>query len=726
MRSRLPGCLKQVVIFGEDSVKAFPHVYNSQGLERTPAQSPECVLNPGQAISERFRIGDLELDTGTASVCRATTPVELPKLSFDLLLCLARHAPNVVDTETLMEQVWGKVVVGEETVKQRVKLLRKALGDSSVEPKYVASVRGRGYRLVAAVKPLRNGTASQVSGGARHGGLVVGGIALILLVGIGFIFRQAWLPERPQAPVTDQSANARRIAVLPFDNFSGQQEDSYLADGITEDITSALAQVEGLGVIARTTMMRYRNSRLSVSEIALELEVGTILEGSVQRFGELLRITVQMIDAGNEEHYWAQTFDVALAELPEMQFGVAKRVANSLEATISEVDRLGSQRGSTDNSAAYDAYLKGRDYYRRWSSQDNETALAFYQQAVELDPDFALAQAGVANAYALRSATFGAGHEWAEKAIHQAELALSLNPLLPEAHKALGLGSFVFGHYQDSINHYLKAIDLNPNYDEALFNLAELYELQGRWDESVRYQMRDSQRAHGAVRLAIYLRNLQLPEEAGKLLAQTSDEVPISFSIEGSLSLHYLLTDEFDQARAHAQRMLVSFPEFAFSWQRAAEIEIRAGHWDAAQPYIEKSVALSGRLQPYPRLLLAQLMLRRGENGPATVILDEVEALTLEQIDRGHEAWFHRWNMAFVQTLRGEHAQAVDWYLEAVEAGRMRYEWDEQDTVFLPLRSDSRFQAALEKQRQQRARMRARVVTMLDASRQAGRRFGSG
>ena len=651
------------------------------------------------------------------SVHRAATEIDLPKLSFDLLLCLARHAPNVVDTDTLMQEVWGKVVVGEETVKQRVKLLRKALGDSSSAPKYIASVRGRGYRLIAAVEPLAELTpaSSPISPPARSRyRLAIGvAIAIIVLVVGGLMTRLEWSDSPTVTQTADRNSTVRRIAVLPFDNFSGRQEDEYLAEGITEDIISALARVDGLSVIARTSSMRYKNSGLRVIDIAGELNVGTVIEGSVQRFGDDLKVTVQMIDAASEEHYWAKTYEINLAKLPEMQLGVAESVATSLEATISKAGIESLQRSSTEVSAAYDAYLKGRAYYRRWTRQDNESALAFYQQAIELDPDFALAIAGSANSYALRASRYGMGEEWAEKAIQQAELVLKINPVSPEAYKALGIVSFNEGHYHKSLGYYLKAVEMNPGYDEALYNIAEIYRLQGQWDEAVRYQMRDSERLFGAERLAIYLRDMRFYDEAGLLQESVSAAIPISLDTEQSLSARYLMAGDIEQARVHSERMRVSYPDIAFSWQRAAEIEQVAGNWGIAQEHVEKAVALSGTLQSYPRLMLAHLLQRRGEQQSATTLIDDFERAIRAILNTGHEAWFYRWNMAFVETLRGNTEEALDWYEQAVEAGRRRYEWDELEPGFASLRDEPRFQAALEKQRQQREAMHARVAVML-------------
>lgn len=675
----------------------------------------ESFLNTNQALAERFRIGDLELNTGTVSVHRAGNSIDLPKLSFDLLICLTRHAPNVVDTDTLMNEVWGKVVVGEETVKQRVKLLRKALDDSSSEPKYIASVRGRGYRLIATVEQLPKHSPAAPVTSLRHRWGLIAATMLVIAIGIGLLTRLEWSDKQAAPPEAGQNQSVQRIAVLPFDNFSGKQEDEYLAEGITEDITTALAQIDGLRVIARTSAMRYKKSGLRVVDIAQELGVGTVLEGSVQRFGNELRITVQMIDAPSEEHYWAQTYDISLSKLPELQVGIARDVARSLEASISITGIEVLQSNSTQVPEAYDAYLKGRVYYRRWNQQDNETALAFYQQAIERDPGFALAHAGIANTYALRVTMYGAGDEWVDKSIEQAKLALSINPLLPEAHKALGITSFHYGFYQEALNHNLKAIDLNPAYDEALFNIAEIYHQQGHWDEAVRYQIRDSSRAQGAERLSIYLRDLRFFDEADSIREKTTADIPISFPTESRLSLRYLLTGDLDQARVHSQRMRVSFPDFAYSWQRAGEIEMAAGNWDAAQEYIEEAVALTDRTPSFPKLLLAHMLHKRGDTQAATALLDEFERATLNIISAGHDGWFLRWNMACVQVLRGNIEEALSWYEQAVEAGRRRYEWDELEPAFEPLRKEPRFQAALEKQRKYRQQMHARVAVMMSA-----------
>ena len=293
------------------------------------------------------------------SLRREGEEIALPKLSFELLLCLARHAPNVVSTDVLMDEVWGKVVVGEETVKQRVTLLRKALGDSTSDPRYIAVVRGRGYRLLADVSPLTG------------------------------------------EPVVSSSASTSRGIIKSF------------------LIAGAVLAVIGISFLALT-----HNSAPETS---------------------------------NTE-------------------------------TGPESVRL----GSTDNSEAWEAYIKGRAAYRRWTRQDNETALAFYQRAVELDPRFALAIAGIANVNALRATEFGLGDKWIHEAIEKARQALELEPELPEALKALGICHVYKGQYQTALDYNRSVLRLDPNYDEAIFNIAEIMQILGRWDEAVKYQRLDT------------------------------------------------------------------------------------------------------------------------------------------------------------------------------------------------------------------------------------------
>ncbi len=531
---------------------------------------------------ERYRVGDLELDAGTVTVRRGDEDIALPGLSFELLMCLARHAPNVVSTDTLMDEVWGQVVVGEETVKQRVTLLRKALGDDSSDPRYIAAVRGRGYRLLADVSPLE---------------------------------------EAPQAPTGDRSPFGSARVLL---------------------VAIALLALIGIGFLAAT-----RN-------------------------------------------------DVPGFAMPG-------------------TDSVITARGSTDNSEAWGAYLKGRAAYRRWTRQDNETALAFYQRAIELDPGFALAIAGAANANALRATEFGLGDEWIDEAIGQARQALALEPELPEALKALGICYVYKGQYQTALDYYRNALQIEPGYDEVLFNTAEILQLLGRWDEAVEYQRQDTDRPQGQERLAIYLRDLGFNERAEVLEKQYEEDLPVSYFSDASRSLHDVLEGDYEQARIAAHRMQRALPGVAGGWLREGEIDLFAGDLESAAAHFETALQVGGGFEDYARLRMAQLQWLAGEQNSAESLLIQVQDNALQAIGNGHEGWFHRWNMAIVSALRGNLDEALDWYEEAVESGRRRFEWDEQEPAFQPLRDEPRFEAALQRQRSMREEMHRKVVALFGA-----------
>lgn len=540
-------------------------------------------MNPSGKSLERFRIDDLELDEGTVTLRRNGEEIALPRLSFDLLLCLARHAPNVVTKDVLLDEVWGSVVVGEETIKQRVKLLRKALGDDSNDPRYISAVRGRGYRLLAEVCPLAGESEVLMAEPAKRSS------------------RKAWLVS---------------MALL---------------------------------VAAATVYLVVRNHLVPETSIS-----GFSDENSGHRF--------------------------------------------------------------TKNPDAWETYLKGRAAYRRWTPQDNETALAFYQQAAEMDPGFALALAGAANANALRATEFGLGDEWIDEAIVQARRALELEPELPEALKALGICYVYKGQYQTALDYYRSALNRDPEYDEVIFNTAEIMQILGRWDEAVKYQQRDTNRPRGMERLSIYLRDLGFDEQVDTLVRAFEQDLPVSYSSDANLSLHYLLRGEYEKARLAARSMQRTIPNTPGGWLREGEIDLFSGDLVSAAENFQAAAEVAGGFRDYARLRVAQMKLIEGDTKSAQSLLETVEASALQAIANGHEGWVHRWHLAFVHSLSGNHDAAIDWFDQAVDSGRRWFEWDELEPAFQSLREDKRFKAALKRQKELRLEMQQNTARFLQSS----------
>jgi len=243
----------------------------------------------------------------------------------------------------------------------------------------------------------------------------------------------------PSETSVAEEVDSKSIAVLPFDNLSPDPENEYFSLGITEDIITQLSKIPDLRVTSRTSAMRYQDSEKSVREIAQELQVASILEGSVRRVENQVRITAQLVDAMTDEHLWAETYDREIEDIFAIQSDVAEQIASSLKVELSPEDRARIERKPTENLTAYDYYLKGRDQYYSYSREDNERAIEFFNEALEVDPDYALAHGGLADAYAQRWLWYGFGEEWLDSAIEESSKAVALDPDLAETYQAEGL-----------------------------------------------------------------------------------------------------------------------------------------------------------------------------------------------------------------------------------------------------------------------------------------------
>src|SRR5580700_5559099 len=270
------------------------------------------------------------------------------------------------------------------------------------------------------------------------------------------------LPEKPE-PLR---ADVKRIAVLPFANMSPDSADVYLSDGMTEELITSLSGIRELTVIARTSTMKYRSTQKGISEIAGELNVGTLVEGSVRKAGNRVRIGVQLIDAATEGHVWARNYDRQLDDIFAVQSEIAEKVANELSVKLVSSERARLERKPTEDTEVYMLYLKGRHYWNERSDEGLLKAVSYFEKAVERDKDFALGYSGLADCYVVMGRNGpGPSAPSYEKAREAVEKALELDPELAEAHAALG-GILHHADYdwRAAEAEYKRAIELKPNY----------------------------------------------------------------------------------------------------------------------------------------------------------------------------------------------------------------------------------------------------------------------
>ena len=376
---------------------------------------------------DRYVVDDLLIDTGVRQVSRGGRVLDITGLSFDLLLALVRGAPNLVSMEALMDGVWRGLVVSPQTVTQRVKLVRQALGDSADNPRYVAGLRGRGYRLAAQVRPL------------------------------GFDARTS-------------------IAVLPFANLTGEMGKEYLGDAIAEELIDALARVPGLRVPARTSSFSYRTRNTDVRRIADELAVATILEGSVRSAGPHIRVGARLVDARSGFQIWSNTYERQVEDLFALQEQLAAQIVRALG------DYLGTRLPDplerpppTRDVDAYQLYLQGR-MAARGTNETIRTAALLFDQAVARDPHFADPLAARAVLRAGSVLLGGQPSALLQSSRGDALRALELNPRLPEAHTALGVIEAVGAKWLEASASFHAALALAPAspFVRNLYNLTVL------------------------------------------------------------------------------------------------------------------------------------------------------------------------------------------------------------------------------------------------------------
>jgi adenylate cyclase len=411
-----------------------------------------------------FRLGDLTIDTGRQLVSHAGDPIPLPKLSYDLLLVLVRAAPNVVSLDELMRMVWPRVVVSPETVSQRVKLLRDALEDDPRVPRYIGGLRGRGYHIVGAVEEIRDhpdtvpSTPNSSKPATVH-------------------------PLSPPAPAIGPPRVA--ICVLPFTNMSGDPEQEYFSDGITADIITELSRWRRLAVRSRSASFRYRGIAVDINQVARELNVRYILEGSLRRMGARIRINAQLTDTETGSHIWAEKFDHELAELFEAQDRVVQTIVSTLVGRVQVSDVERAHRKSPASLAAYECLLKGNAL--PWDDPDGAAeAVQLLEKAVEIDPGYGLAHALLAGLYWRKWENDPSNSDAAlEEALASAKRAVELDKNESTCFSMLGQAYMLRRSFDLALQYARRAVEMNPNNQWNVASIGSILIYVGQAEEAL-------------------------------------------------------------------------------------------------------------------------------------------------------------------------------------------------------------------------------------------------
>ena len=426
--------------------------------------------------SRRFRVMDLDIDLDRESVRRDGVLLDLPQLSFRLLATLVLRAPERVTKDELIREIWDDVVVSDETLAQRVRLLRQSLNEDSQNPRYIASVRGRGYRLICPVEAL--GPESFPVGRRNRWPLLAAAAASAIL---GVWIATSNLQNRP----TPTLANS--VAVLPFADLSAGQTHRHFADGMQEELLTRLTALESLDVLSRTSVEKYRDTTLGLPEIARQVGADMVIEGSVRIAEDRVRITVQLIDAITDRHIWAESFDreLTVANIIRIQEEVADQIALALRIEYPSGQAIAPDRLPTDNLQAYEAYLLGRYHTFQQTPRNLELAVVHLQRATALDAQFAEAYASLGWAYSFLGTAYGRRppREAYPKAREATLRALALDNELADARSIYAdILTWYDWDFVAAEQEYERTIELDPN---NVLGYALFLSTQMRHDEAI-------------------------------------------------------------------------------------------------------------------------------------------------------------------------------------------------------------------------------------------------
>lgn len=564
------------------------------------------------AVQRSYEFGRFRLDAAGGLLFRDARMIPLAPKVADALLLLIENAGNVIGKDELLKNIWPDTFVGEGSLTRTISILRKALADDAGGQDYIVTIPKRGYRFVAPI--------SETSGQQA---------------------RRA--PEKIM------------LAVLPFENLSGDKKQEYLSDGLTEELITQLGRLnpERLGVIARTSAMQYKSTRKGIQQIGRELGVAYVLEGSVRRAGNRVRVTAQLIQVTDQTHLWAQGYERELRDILALQRHVSQAVAKEIEIKLARQEPA-RRDACAINPAAYETYLKGRYLWNKRTRDSLENSVRYFEKAIELDPGYAPAYAGLADSYLTRLCD---GHlpprEALASAKRAAAIGLRIDETLAEAHTSLAHAHFHEFNWPTAGTEFKRAIELNPNYPAAHFYYANYLVARECFDEAIAEAQR----------------------------AQTLD--PVSLPVGSNVACILYHAHLYDSAIEQSLKVLDMDRNFARAYEDLGRAYEQKGKYEQAIRALRKAVANSGRSPGYLGSL-AYAYAVSGHRKETSKLFEELRKIAKKR-------YVSAYAFALVCAGLGDKDGAFAWLRKACEEYSGALPFLKVNPRFVALRSDARF-----------------------------------
>ena len=578
--------------------------------------------SPRGSTASVCRFGAFELDLRTGELSKRGLKVRLAGQPCEVLRLLVERAGELVSREELHGRLWRNetFVDFEHGLNAAVNKLRGILGDSRERPRYIETLPRRGYRFIAEMSEATDAPS-------------------------------VW-------PSRKTKKRIRSLAVLPLENLSGDPEQEYFADGMTEALITDLAKISALRVISRTSVMRYKGMRKSLPEIAQELNVDGVVVGSVLRVGNHVRISAQLVDASSDTHLWAESYERDIPDVLALQAEVAQAIAAEIRVKVTPREQKGLLQTRRMDPKAHEAYLLARYYWNKRTPEDLRKSFQYFQKAVSCDPRYAPAYAGMADAYMLLGSMalqVMSPHEAMPKARAAAARALEMDQTLGEAHATLAYVSAAYDYdWEKAAAGFQRAISLNPGYATAHHWYGVVLSRHGELDQGLA-ELEQAQRLD-----------------------------PLSLQINAEIAWLFYSRREYDRAIQKARSVLELDPHFASAHLYLALAHMQQGKLDEALGHAQKAADSWGRSAPSLGLV-GGCYAASGRSAEAKRMVDELDELSRQQ-------YVSAFTFAWIYLNLGEQERVLD-YLEQSYAERSSYLMLlKVEPFFDTIRSHPRFQ----------------------------------
>jgi DNA-binding winged helix-turn-helix (wHTH) protein/TolB-like protein/Tfp pilus assembly protein PilF len=625
-----------------------------------------------------FEFGRFRLDTEERVLLREGQPVPLTLKAFDLLLLLVENSGHIVEKDELMNRVWSGSFVEEGNLKVTVSMLRKALEDNQIENRLIETVPRRGYRFAASVRELSTETSDvlvrerttatitlessenseeqerrKTRVAEKRSSRVRWPVAMVFIAVIGLSIVGLYLWRNRPAP----SPQVKSVAVLPFGPLAAENRDEALELGMADALITKLSNIKQIVVRPTSSILKYQDNAQDPLAIGREQKVDLVLEGKIQRSGDNIRVTVQLVRVADGLPVWADKFDEKFTNIFSVQDSISRQVAEALVLQLSGEQRQQLAKRYTDNIEAYNLYLKGRFFWNRFNEDGLAKAIEYYRQAIALDSNYALAYTGLSEAYTVQGA-FGIVPPvqiWTE-ARRTAQKAVELDDTLPEAHTALGAVKLMYEWDWPAAEKELKrAIELNPNYAEA----HELY--------------------------CYYFWVVGDLAKSFAELKRAQELSPISPIIMLDLATQFYYQHKHDEAIDAYRKLRELDPNMLGTLFIPAQVYERNREYSRAIDECERAISAFGR-DPGVLSALGYAYGSSGSHAKAQEIIRELET-------KWKARYFSPFILALAYTGAGNKDGAFFWLTKAYESRDPQLIWLTVEPQFESLRSDSRFQA---------------------------------